>query len=64
MHWTLAVEFARNQKDVTYDEWCRLYVDMRRPTAEQIRRACETAHPILVRNNVIVANVEFDQRIR
>lgn len=61
MHWKVAVDLARKQFDVTYDEWCDLYYDPRSPTQEQIEKACETAHPILVRNNVIYPTVVFQR---
>lgn len=53
MKWETALEFARDQRDVTYEEWCNLYVNRQNPTGAQIRRALVTAHSILVRNGVI-----------
>lgn len=57
MKWQTALSFARNQTDVTYEEWCNLYVDMRNPTLAQVEHALKTAHPILVRNNLIEESV-------
>jgi hypothetical protein len=57
MRWEIALVFAKNQRDVTYEEWCNLYVDMREPTKAQVEHAMKTAHPILVRNNVIEESV-------
>lgn len=53
MHWVTAVQFARQSNDVTYEEWCELYYDHSDPTDEQIQKACEMAHKILLRNDVI-----------
>lgn len=64
MHWTLALQFARNQPDLTYEEWCGLYVDPQHPTPQAIAKACKVAHPILVRRRVIEKSVTFDQTIR
>jgi hypothetical protein len=57
MKWQTALDFARNQDDVTYMEWCCLYVDHTNPTEAQVDRALKTAHPILVRNQVIMPSV-------
>lgn len=56
MKWQTALQFARNQPDVTYEEWCNLYVKQH-PTEDQVEHALRTAHPILVRNNVIEESV-------
>jgi hypothetical protein len=63
-HWTVAVKLAKSAEDVTFEEWCALYVDHKNPTAEQIRTACEAAHPILVRNGAIESSVVIDQSPR
>lgn len=52
-----AVEFARNQTDVTYEEWCNLYYTYDAPTLEQIKKCTETARVILIRNHVIDVSV-------
>lgn len=59
MKWQTALDFARNQEDVTYEEWCGLYVDNHQdpPNQGQIAHALQVAHPILVRNNVIEKSV-------
>lgn len=62
MKWQTALQFARNQTDVTYGEWCDLYVDMRNPTTAQVKHALTTAHPILVRNGVIEESVVLSHR--
>jgi hypothetical protein len=59
MKWETALKFARNQDDVTYEEWCNLYVDLKNPTEAQVNHALKTAHPILVRNGVIHKSVEL-----
>ena len=56
LHWVTGVSYARMQSDVSYQEWCDLYYNHREPTIEQIQRACETALPILHRNEVINPN--------
>jgi hypothetical protein len=57
MKWQTALKFAREQSDVTYEEWCNLYVDMSDPTRDQVERALKTAHPILARNGIIEPSV-------
>lgn len=59
MRWQTALEFARNQDDVTYEEWCNLYVNRKNPSEAQVEHALKTAHPILVRNSVIHESVEL-----
>lgn len=59
MHWIQAIKVAREQEDVTYQEWCWLYVDHLRPTRSQFDNATKTAHAVLVRNNVIEESVLF-----
>lgn len=59
MKWETALSFARNQIDVTYEEWCNLYVDMRNPTPAGVEHALKTAKPILVRNGVIEESVQL-----
>lgn len=59
MKWQTALELARNQPDVTYVEWCNMYVDMQNPTVAQVEAALKVAHPILVRNNVIKQSVKL-----
>jgi hypothetical protein len=53
MHWITAIEFARQQNDVSYEEWCELYYDHSDPTVKQIEKACEMAYAILLRNGII-----------
>lgn len=62
MMWGTALLFARNQADLTYEEWCNLYVDMRNPTEAKVELALEAAHPILVRNGVIDESVVLSYR--
>jgi len=57
MHWVTGVQYARQQTDISYQEWCDLYYDHLDPTPEQIKKACETALPILHRNAVISPDV-------
>lgn len=57
MHWVTAVQYARMQPDVSYQEWCNLYYDHLDPSQAQIRGACTTALPILVRNKVLDPSV-------
>lgn len=64
MHWSVAVEIAKECEDVSYEEWCNMYVDHRNPSSEQIDTASKTAHPILVRNGAIVEDVKFDMSER
>lgn len=52
-----AIEFARNQTDVTYEEWCNLYYDYDNPTPEQIETCAKTARAILIRNKIIDESV-------
>lgn len=59
MNWRLAVQMAKEQPDVTREEWIELYYYRPDPTSEQIERATKIAHPILVRNNVIEESVRF-----
>lgn len=59
MKWQTAVSLARTAEDVSYEEWCDLYYNVKNPTKEQIDKACKAAHSILVRNNAIVPSVEF-----
>jgi len=60
MNWRTALEFARNQEDLTYEEWCGLYVDnIRNPKRENVERALKVARPILVRNQIIEESVEL-----
>lgn len=56
-HWVTAVQYARMQPDVSYQEWCDLYYDHLDPSKWQIKKSCETALPILVRNKIIDSNV-------
>ncbi len=61
IHWVTAVQIARDQYDVTYEEWCALYYDHTDPTWDQFGKCTETAREVLVRNNVIDESVtEFD----
>lgn len=62
MKWETALQFARNQSDVTYEEWCNLYVNMIAPGRDQVEHALRTAHPILVRNNIIEPSVVLSYR--
>jgi hypothetical protein len=45
------------QPDVSFAEWCDLYYPHTDPEPDQIRKACETALPILHRNNVLDVSV-------
>lgn len=51
MNWKLAVQMAREQSDVTYQEWCDLYYSVLDASAGQIEKAAKTALPILIRNH-------------
>jgi len=64
LHWSVAVGLAKNVEDLTYEEWCNLYVNSQNPTTEQIARACETTHAVLVRHRIIESSVRFDRSIR
>lgn len=57
MKWETALQFARNQTDVTFEEWCGLYVDAHIPAKAQVEHALGVAHPILVRNGIIEQSV-------
>ena len=63
MLWQTAVDIARTCPDVTYEEWCALYVDPQHPTRQR-DKASEAAHEILVRNNVIEESVRFNLSMR
>lgn len=52
MRWYNAVYLAK-QYEMSFEEWCDLYVSKNEPTDEQIEKATRTAHTVLVRNNVI-----------
>jgi hypothetical protein len=58
MKWQTAVALARSCADVTYEEWCDLYVDLSNPERQK-EKASETAHAILVRNCTIDPSVVF-----
>ena len=60
MPWKLAVDIAKAVEDVTYEEWCKLFVSAYDPTPEQIEVASQTAHTILVRNQMIKESVVFE----
>jgi len=60
MHWTVVVKLAKLAEDVTYEEWCELYVSFKKPTQEQINTASQSAHAILVRNKIIKSDVVVD----
>lgn len=61
MHWAEALTIARNQQDLSYDEWCGLYLDPRPETVNkfQVKRALRVAHRVLVRNGVIDKSVRL-----
>jgi hypothetical protein len=59
MKWTSALQLARLCEDLTYEEWCNLYVNKLHPTEAQIEHALKTAHRVLVRNGVIEESVEL-----
>lgn len=61
MHWSVAVKVARMFDDVTYKEWCDLYVNRLHPADDQIRIASNTAHKVLVRNKAIEPGVVIDR---
>lgn len=48
---------------MTYEEWCNLYVNKTTPSLAQVKTASDTAHGILVRNDVIEASVVFEMVI-
>lgn len=56
IHWTTAINLAKLAEDVTFEEWCDLYVNKQDPTAEQIAKASQTAKEILVRLGSISAD--------
>lgn len=62
MYWMTAIELARNFMDLSYEEWCNLYIDYKNPNEFQLRLCEETAHKVLVRHNVIEPNVTFINR--
>lgn len=64
MHWSVAVDLAKRVDDLSYEEWCALYVNAKNPTEDQVSTACSAAHSILVRNQMIQPSVTFDRSIR
>lgn len=62
MYWITAIEMARKAADLSYEEWCNLYVDHKSPTDEQLRVCEATAYEVLLRNNVIEAKARFIKR--
>lgn len=63
MHWAQAVLIAQHQGDVTYEEWCGLYVHSTTPTEEQVRAALPVAKTILVRNGKMREEDELTFRL-
>lgn len=65
MHWITAIEFARAQPDVTYQEWCDMYYNHRLPSPPKIviEEVLKTARPILIRNKVISESVKEFQGV-
>lgn len=55
MHWARAVIIAKHQEDVTYEEWCAMYINHRAPTEEQVIGAMRTVRTVLTRNGHIAA---------
>jgi frataxin-like iron-binding protein CyaY len=59
VRWQIAVDIAKQCFDLTFEEWCDLYVNRKHPTREQIARASKVAHTVLVRNGEIEESVRF-----
>lgn len=59
MYYLDAIRLAQEQQDVTYEEWCNMYVPYMNPTEEQIERAIDTARTILVRNELLEGSKPF-----
>lgn len=59
MYWLTAIKLAKVLDDVTFEEWCDLYVPFHNPHDEQIAKASSAARKILVRNNLIHESVKF-----
>lgn len=60
MHWKDAVDLAKKQPDVTYEEWCNLYVPSRNPTPQHLDKATKAARSILVRNKLMEEDGAFN----
>lgn len=58
--WPQGLIMARDCSDVTYEEWCNMYVSRIEPSSEQIMKALKTAYPILVRNGLVEEFLTFN----